>query len=232
MKYYKFQTMRNLITIIIFICLAVQIKAQGSRSGVLEINEQTVGLSAGMDYSMLSAGITYIRGVNVCNYKYPVTIGGSISVPVFNFDFSDAGFKVISETTIHRKKNFEIRGGVNPALILLKTKTTKMTSIGTDFHVFSGFINNKWNCGLELTYNQIFSTYIKHTDIYKESVFENVADGWYKMTAANIKIGILIKRTINRYDIFLNGGITKTGRFNDYIYVPPIYTVIGMNYRF
>ena len=67
-----------------------------------------------------------------------------------------------------------------------------MSSIGADFHIFTGFTNDKWNIGAEIYYNQVFSTYIKHTDKYKENVFDG-ADGCYKNTAANIKIGLLLK---------------------------------------
>jgi hypothetical protein len=176
--------------------------------------------------------LTYQRGFNLLNYKYPVEIGADVTVPLFALDLNDIRVRIITETTILRKRNFEIRGGIDPVFVNVKMETENMSSLGADIHVFTGFTNDKWNAGLELNYNHIFTTHIAHTQKYKENVFEEVQDGWYRNTASNIRIGVLVNRTINRFDVYLNGGISRTGQFNAYLFVPTMYALVGVNFRF
>ena len=217
-------------TLILLIALQTRAQEETRRSGVLNANDQSIGIATGIDYAMFPLKLTYKRGVSIFNYKYPVSVGADITIPIFNFDLNDIRIRLITETTIFRKKNFEIRGGIDPMFINVKMQTETMSSIGTDFHVFTGFTNNKWNAGLEINYNQIFSTYIKHTDKFRKVVFE-AQDGWYKNTASNIRLGIMVNRTLGNFDLFLNAGISKTGKFNDYMFVPSMYGLIGVSYR-
>ena len=233
MKYFKMMTMKkSAIIFIVFLMGVFQSNAQDNRAGILEAKEQSVGLATGMDYSILPVEINYKRGVSLFNYKYPVSVGASVTIPMFDFDLNDIRVRLTSETTILRKGNFDVRGGIDPLLVNVKMQTETMTSLGADFHIFTGLTNQKWNAGLELNYNQIFSSYIKHTDKYRENVFMDVVDGWYKNTASNLKIGVLAGRSFNKFDIYLNIGISKTGKFNNYLFVPTYYALLGANYTF
>ena len=201
------------------------------RSGILSAKENSIGISTGMDYSILPLTVTYKRGVNY-KIKYPINIGAEFTIPTFAFDLNDFRFKLLSEVTILRRKSFEIKGGINPMIIRTKLKTETMTSIGADFNLFVGLTNEKWNVGVKSSYNQIFSTYIKHSDIYRDNVFSEAVDGWYKNTASNLRAGIFVNRTINKVNIYLDGGISKTGTLKNYLFVPNMYALVGVNYRF
>jgi hypothetical protein len=111
-------------------------------------------------------------------------------------------------------------------------QTETMTSVGADFHVFTGFNSKKWYAGVEVNYNQIISTNIKHTDKYKDNVYADVVDGWYKSTASNLKLGVALGTRFNKFDVYLHGGISKTGQFKNYLFVPNYYALLGVNYRF
>lgn len=228
--------MKNIMLFIAIICWSsIQINAQietPNRAGVLGFEEQSIGLVTGMDYSILPLSLSYEKAVKIFNYKFPLAIGAEITVPMFSMDFEDVRVKILTETTLLRKNNFEIRGGINPIFINTKMETETMTSLGTDFHLFIGKTSEKWNTGIEMTYNQIFSTNIKHTDKYRENVFEQAVDGWYKNTAANIRLGILVNRRINKVDLFFGAGLSKTSQFKDYLFVPTYYANLGINYRF
>lgn len=226
--------MKKTIIIIIFILISAmgfQLKAQ-DRSGVLEANEQSVGLATGIDYSIMPLQMSYKRGFNIANYKFPFAAGVDVTIPIYNFDLNDIRIKLTTEMTFIRKRNFEIRGGIDPVFVNLKMETETMSSLGLDFHFFTGFTSTKWNTGIEFQYNRMFSTYIKHTDIYRDNVYEDAVDGWYKNTAANIRIGALINYRIKKFDINLRAGVSKTGQFNDYLFVPSMYGAIGVNFRF
>ncbi len=209
-----------------------QVNAQDRRSGILEGKEQSIGVATGLDYSILPIQLTYQRGVTLRNLKYPVMLGVDVTVPLFDLDLLDSRIRLTSETTILRKRNFEIRGGIDPVFVNVKMETERMASIGADAHFFMGLVSEKWNFGLEGNYNQIFSTHIVHTDKYKENVYAAAVDGWYKNTASNWRAGILANRTLGRVDVFFHGGLSTTGKFNAYLFVPTMYMLVGVNRRF
>lgn len=234
MKCFKKNTMRILIlaTILNLLLLNSTFAQENfNRSGILSAKENSIGLSTGMDYSILPLILTYKRGLNY-KMKYPINIGAELTIPSFVFDLNDFRVKLLSEASIFRRNNFEIRGGINPLIIRTKMKTETMTSLGADFNLFIGLTNDKWNIGVKSSYNQIFSTYIKHSDIYRDNVFNEAIDGWYKNTASNLRTGIFINRTIRQINIYLDGGISKTGTLKNYLFVPNMYALIGVSYRF
>lgn len=221
-------------TLIIAILTVVTLStnAQNNRSGMLDSGENSIGLATGIDYSILPIMLTYKRGISIRKLKYPIILGAEVTAPSFSFDLNDVRFRVISDATLLKRKNFELRGGINPVLVNLKMETEDMTSLGADFHIFSGITNKKWNLGLVVNYNKIFSTHIKHTEKYKKNVYAGAVDGWYKNTASNLRVGILANRTLGKINVYLDGGISKTGSWNNYLFVPTIYTILGVNYRF
>lgn len=221
----------KIITILIIATSYLQTNAQ-RRAGILDTNEQSVGISTGLDYSILPVAVSYNRGFNLFNYKFPLNAGIDVTIPTSSFDFNDIRIRLISETTLLRANNFEIRGGFDPVFINLKMDTETMSSLGMDFHIFTGVTNERWNYGLDFNYNKIFSTYITHTDIYKDNVFEDVKDGWYRGTASNIKIGFLLNRRVKKFDLFFKAGYSTTSKFNMYLFVPNMYSNIGVRFIF
>lgn len=227
----KLMKMKKLI-LILAVLINMQANAQDNRSGMLDTHQQAIGIATGIDYSIMPISLNYKRGVKMAKLKYPISVGLETTIPLFDFDLNDIRVKIVTEATLLRKKNFEVRGGINPLIVNLKMQTERMTSLGADFHLFAGITNSKWNIGLTSTYNQVFSTHIKHTDKYKNNVFLDVQDGWYKNTASNIRLGIHANRTLNKFNIYIDGGLSKTGTFNNYLFVPPIYALLGLNYQF
>jgi len=222
---------KTTILLLMIVALGIQVNAQ-DRSGILDAKEQSVGIATGVDYSIMPLQLTYKRGFDIGNYKFPFSAGLDVTVPVFNFDLNDIRVRITTEMTFLRKRNFEIRGGIDPVFVNLKMETETMSSLGLDFHLFTGFTNARWSTGMEVRYNTMFSTYIQHTDKYTDNVYEGAVDGWYKNTAANIRIGALVNYRVNKFDLFLRAGISKTGKFDDYLFVPSMYGIIGVNFRF
>lgn len=244
MKYFKKDKkmkLKNILSLLLIATIAVNIHAQDSatkteninnRSGILNFQEQSFGLATGIDYSIMPLKLNYKRGFEVMNYKFPVMLGADITIPLFKFDLNDIRIKIITETTLLRKSNFEVRFGIDPTFVNTKMQTSSLASVGVDFHIFTGFTGEKWSVGAEVNYNQMVSTHIKHTDKYKDNVLAEAVDGWYKNTAGNINLGLLVNRTMGDVDIYLKTGLSKTAKFNEYLFVPTIYAVIGGSYKF
>lgn len=232
MKSYNLTPMKRFAITIFSFLLVMEVAAQSSRLGVLDRQQQSFGLSVGLDYSVLPIILAYKHGVRIFGYKHPASIGVEVTIPAFAFDLADIRFRMNSEATIYRKNNFEVRAGIAPLFVNTKMETQRMASLGMDFHLFTGFSNRNWNNGFEVKYNQVLFTHITHNAIYREQVLQAAIDGWYGNTASNFRFGALVNRRVNQADVFFKGGVSQTGKLNDYLFVPTMYLHAGINYRF
>ncbi len=233
MKFYNLSINVKRIILILFVFFSISYHSIAQEwSGLLDKKEQSVGFETGFDNSIMPINFSYKRGFDLFNTKYPLIAGLDITVPLFGFDFNDVKVRILTETTIFRNKNFEIRGGLNPVFINVNTKTESISSLGCEFHTFIGYIDKKWNTGLEFSYNQIFTSYIKHTEYFKNYIFSDVKDGWYKATAANVRMGVVVNLRIKKFDIYFKGGMFATGKFKTYLMMPPLYFDFGLSFRF
>ncbi len=223
--------MKTIVITILFILGSLCLKAQ-SQSGLLNAKEQSIGIGTGLDYSVLPLIISYDRGLKVLNYQYPVSLGLELTTPLFSPDLKDLRLKIKGATTLFQKGWAALRGGINPVLTRVHLKTQEITSIGLELEFFAGYISEKWNLGLEASYNKVLTSYIKHSQLFKENIFAEVQDGWYQNTAGNLRLGVHANYRIKRFDLYLKTGMSKTGKFNDYLFVPGIYTVLGTKFRF
>ena len=156
------------ILLIILVLFASQIKAQNNqttdvnKSGLLNFGEQSIGLASGIDYSIMPIQINYRKGFKVFDYKYPLISGVDVTIPLFNLDLNDIRIRITSETTILRKNNFEIRGGIDAVFANVKMDTETMSSLGADFHLFTGYISSNWTAGFDINYNNSSFAPLKH----------------------------------------------------------------------
>ena len=208
-----------------------QLSAQ-SRFNLPDNPQQQLSISTGLDYAVLPLTISYKKGLRLFGGKRVISAGVEAIVPMFNFDLNDLKLSLTTEMTLYKSSRFEVSGGLNPLYVSTKLETNHLRSLGADLHLFAGYSSPNWHLGLDFMYNKIFSTYITHSDIYRDNVFADVVDGWYRNTASNIKIGIYASRTFGNFDPFLTAGIVKTGKFNDFLLVPGIYLNLGTNFRF
>ncbi len=93
------------------------------------------------------------------------------------------------------------------------------------------FFFDKWSIGAEITWDQQWSTHIRHTDKYRELVYSEAKDGWYGVSAFTVRYGIRASVLLRkRVEILLRGGYEQDGKW-DYR-TPPFYAVLAANVRF
>lgn len=201
-------------------------------AGKTNFNQNKLTIATGMDYSMFPVTIKYDRGINFLNYNKPIEIGAEIAIPVFDFDLNDNRLKINAKTDLWNNNNFFVHLKISPELVNSELKTQTFRTISTEFELSPGYANENWYFGLEVSYNYGFATYIKHTQIFRNLIYEDVVDGWYKSSVSNIKIGFTALHSIKNIDIYLSAGILKTGKFNNYLFVPSMYGVVGISYNF
>ncbi|MBN2663913.1 MAG: hypothetical protein JXR68_09720 [Bacteroidales bacterium] len=218
-----------LLTTVIFVS---QFAIAQNIAGKLNFKQNRVTLATGMDYSMLPTTIKYDRGFNFFNFKNPIEVGTEITIPVFDFDFMDNRLKINMKTDLWNNNNFFVHIKISPELVNSTLKTQTFKTISTEFELSPGYANENWYFGLEASYNYGFATYITHNQIFRDLIYQNVVDGWYKSSVSNIKLGFTALCSVKKIDFYLSAGILKTGKFNNFLFVPSMYGILGISYNF
>lgn len=200
--------------------------------GFLDDGEQSISISTGINYAILPLEIEYRRAMIFGEEGRPLTIGAGVAMPVFNLDLKDYRLDVFLERGIAEKGKLQLRSKLGVIWVHTHMDTQTIGSLGALALLNPCLVGEKWNVGLDISYTQIISSHIVHTDLYREVVYADVVDGWYKSTASNINLGVDLNRRVKRADLFFKGGISRTGTFNSYLFVPSLYMRIGGAYRF
>jgi hypothetical protein len=96
-----------------------------------------------------------------------------------------------------------------------------------------GFRFNRMSVGADFQYNPFFATHIKHSDYYREYLYENVKDGWYSSTAHNLRLGMYVAAQLGKkktLELNIKGGYQNNGQYDKF--VPNIYAIVGVNKSF
>lgn len=200
--------------------------------GALNINEQKITIGTGIDYAILPLIVSYDRGINLFNFNAPMEIGADMTIPVFDFDLADSRLRLYLKTTLIEKQNFFLNFQFGPNLVNSSLQTQSMQTISADFILSPGIHAGNWSFSADLWYNHSISSYIKHTEKFKDLVYADVVDGWYYGTSSNIRVGATIVRSFKKIDISLSGGVSKTGQLKNYLFVPSMYTIFSVGYKF
>ena len=221
--------MKKILIILIFSILATTVNA--ATLNQLENGENAVTFGYGYDYAIGTTSLGYARGLSFFNHRFMPYI--DLSVPMFKPDLLDYRVKGGVQTSFFNYKGFDISTIVTP-LLVRKTKNEIHTafSIGTELGLLIGFVSKSWFAGTEFLYDKSWATRIEHSDKYK-GYYSEAPNGWYKHTAANIRIGLRGGYTIQKtIEITTSFGISQTGQLKEYLMIPSYYLVFGVNYRF
>lgn len=199
-------------------------------AGLLRAGENSVGLAAGMDYSIFTGELSYRRGVDI-GRDQPLTPHIALAVPLF-VGPRDLRLRMGASHAFKFGSHFALVPSVEPLVFrTLNNDVQKMVSFGSTAGFVAGYVGRRISVGAAVNYDITWTTHIRHSSIYRERVFADVEDGWYATTAANFRGGVHLVGRIRRLELGLDAGIARTGRFRPYLLVPGFYGTISGAWR-
>ncbi len=239
MKCYKLKInnkMKQITIILIVALLSCNIQAQDTAIKErtltqLDKGEQSIGLNLGiLDYSTLTTELSYKREISLFNKSFMV--GTDIAMPIFEPDFNDMRFKVVTlQTSILKKGNFDLSLQFAPTVTISKSNLREMIAIGEEIRIISGFYGEKWGVNFIINADFKNATKVEHTDYYKDIVYADVYDGWLQSPASNLRLSLNGIRKIGNFETNISIGYATTFK-NSYMLFPPIFGTIGLKYIF
>jgi hypothetical protein len=104
------------------------------------------------------------------------------------------------------------------------------TGIGVGATALFGYEGTRWGLSGEVGYEQLLTSYLRHSALYRDTYYADAKDGWYALTGSTARGGLRGGVRIGSVEIAARAGVEATGRLH--ATNPPFYATLGSAYAF
>jgi len=193
----------------------------------LNATKHIIGLGIGMDYS-LAYSVGYVYKLNS---KMPIVLNANFSIPAGENLLDDFKAKIGGQFLLLNKSNFKGSITLNGIYRRYENSLVRLQNFGSEMKGVYGYYKPKWFVAGEFGFDKAIVTHFKHSQVFKETIYEDVKDGWYEpATGGNFLYGIQTGYSFMKSDLMLNIGKITTQDFKTTPLIP-YYLMLGFNYR-
>jgi hypothetical protein len=194
---------------------------------ITDSSKHIAGATLGWEYAAI-AGVNYGYKLPV---KIPVFVQTSFSVPFGKNVIDEFKSNVGLVGQLYSKKKFSSILSLNTVYKRYANELVTLNQVGLDIKTLNGFYKPKWFVATEIGLELGLSTHFKHSETYKQNIYADVQDGWYKPISAGImNFGVQGGYSFRKSDLIFRIGYYKsiTSNVNALI---PYYVTLGYNLK-
>ncbi len=185
-------------------------------------------LHTGWDYGLVY-GLGYSHQVKS---KFPVLLNVSYSFPSGENLVDDFKTKIGGQVPFYQIESFQFSASIHAIYRRFENPLVRLQNFGSEMACVIGYYKPTWFVAGEFGFDKAIVTHFKHTEAFKETIYDNVNDGWYEpATGGNFNYGLQAGYSFKRSDIIFKLGAMLTQDFKTTPLVP-YYLHLGFNYKF
>lgn len=193
----------------------------------LYTTKHIINVGIGWDYS-LSYSLGYAYQVNT---KIPLILNANFSIPSGENLFDDFKTKLGGQIVLLNKTNFKGSITLNGIYRRYENPLVRLQNFGSEVKGTIGYYKSKWFVAGEVGFDKAIVTHFKHSESFKENIFQEVKDGWYEpATGGNFLYGLQTGYSFRKSDLTLHIGKVTTQDFKTTPRIP-YYLTFGYNYK-
>ena len=200
--------------------------------GLAPVTERptVVGASAGVDGSTMTLSLLAGRSLRRLS-KRRALVSGAFDLPMAQPDLGDWRLRAGFRLEVARWKRLALPVRLDGTVRMLTNRSVRAVGLGTDLSVAPGWYARRWFAAAELAWDQAWTTHLRHTDAYRRVVYEDVQDGWVRLSGWTLRYGARVGGLpLSWLEIWLRAGYEQHGRFD--LVAPPVYAILGTSVRF
>jgi hypothetical protein len=192
-----------------------------------ETSRSRVYTQVGLDPALMTS-IGYGRVLRVIGHDFQ--LAGEAAVVASGRDISDARARITTTTSLLRWGSVHLTGSASAVARHTDNAIYRAVSIGADATASLGFYRPGWFVAGEFGKDKSIVTHVKHTDLYRETFYENAKDGWYLDAGGYYRYGFAGGFAIGPVEIAGRAGWQKTEDWNEM--TTPNYVSLGVGIGF
>lgn len=192
-------------------------------------NKHLLHVNVGAEHGV-TAGLGYHHLIPI--KKFPLWIGGEFTMPAGNELTDDFKVRLGAQIRIAAFNHFQFSARVQGISRRYQNQSVTLFNFGSDFAGTLGYYKKHWFGSVEVGFDKAIVTHFKHSDWYKENIYDKVQDGWYEpATGGNFYYGLQGGYSMKKIDITLKAGKLLQQDFKSKPLLP-FYGQLGANLRF
>ncbi len=135
--------------------------------------------AARVDVGIDSAWVTrlsYTRRVRLVP-EHDLLVTPGVTLAVAQFDLDDSLVDIPIRTTIVAARSWKLDISFGPLLRNTTNALFRAHAVGAAVHLLPGFWSPSWGIGLNVGYEQSFTTYVQNSAKYRELIYAGARDG-------------------------------------------------------
>lgn len=221
------KAIKTLMFAIILFCIYQKGNAQTVNWNALENSKHIITAGIGWDYSV-SYSLGYAHQVKA---KVPLLLTTSFSIPSGEHLLDDFKTKIGVQVVLLNKTNLKGSIILNGIYRRYENPLVRLQNFGSEIKGTFGYYKPTWFVAGEVGFDKAIATHFKHSESFKETIFQDVKDGWYEpATGGNFLYGLQTGYSFKKSDITLNIGMVTTQDFKSTPLIP-YYLMLGYNFK-
>jgi hypothetical protein len=204
----------GITTVVAMACVALFVLLFSGRAQAQEVNlaqleegpANRVYVRTGAEWAFV-ASVGYARTVPVGQRR--LVLLGELTAPWASADAADYQARLGALVPILIWRGWHLAGSLEPTVRGTKNDLGRMTSLGANAGLTGGYYSPHWFAAGELGFDYTLTTRIAHSQLYRDTVYENARDGWYVNAGGNYRLGGQAGASFGRYELALRAGILR-----------------------
>lgn len=221
--------MKHIVAILITVLFCQAINAQNIFN--MEKKNKAIYSRFGIEPTYVFA-IGYMQAFDLKSINRKVLTYGDLSSPTKMFGIKNYEAKAGGVIEAISWKGIGVTYNLNFSTGHVQTKNFGSQKFSFGNKLSCGYYKDKWYLAFIGQYEKIIANNLTHTQYYRDYVFPEAKDGWYKGAGGNIQFGLETGFTLKEYlDIRFELKLPKSEKFDSYN-GSPAHTNLTIAYRF
>lgn len=196
-------------------------------ASITDATKHMAGATLGWEYAGI-AGVNY--GYKL-PFKIPVFAQAALSIPFGKRLVDDMKLNIGLAGRVYQRKRFHSILALNALYKRYDNELVNLQQVGLDVKTLNGLYHAKWFVTTEIGLELGMSTHFKHSEIFRQTIYSEVSDGWYQpVSAGMMNLGIQTGYSFGQSDLTFRIGYLQsiTSSVNTLI---PYYVTLGYNVK-
>lgn len=212
---------------LVLVCMfAVEASAQDINLAALSSSQpHIVHVNTGLDHAFTAtAGYDYVLPLD----ERLFLIGTEFTMPWAQPDFGDYQLRLTAAASLVERGGWTLSARLGPTLRGADTALANMRSLGTDARITFGWYARRGFVATQLGVDWAAATHITNSDAYRDRIYADAKDGWYRSTGGTLYATLLGGVSFGSWGVTLRGGMPRALNFEPQTI--PFFALIGANY--
>jgi hypothetical protein len=219
---------RRISCLALFVSLAAALPARAQQVTNLPAGtQQSVGIEGGLESAFIARG-TYVHSIP--GLLRDATVYARFTWPFASPDLADFAIDAGIGATVVGSGNWKVELLLGPVVRNTSNQLFSATAVGLRSELLAGFRSDRWGLLADVGYEQILATELRHSDLYKDTIYAGAKDGWYSITGGTFQFGLRGGGRVGRVELYGAAGAITTDQVK--LQLPPFYATLGSAYAF